>query len=185
MIADISKDTKEHMGKSVAALTHEFSGVRTGRASGAILEKIHVDYYGTPTPIMQIAAIKSPEPQTLVIDPWDKSAMGAIEKAIRASDLGLNPSNDGVIIRIPFPPLTEERRRELVKLCKGYAEEARVAIRNIRRDSNERLKRMEKEGEISEDDLRRAEVEIQKLTDDHIKIIDESLKRKDEEIMEV
>ncbi|MDP2232638.1 MAG: ribosome recycling factor [Actinomycetota bacterium] len=185
MIADITKDTKEHMAKSVAALQHEFSGVRTGRASGAILEKIHVDYYGTPTPIMQIAAIKSPEPQTLVIDPWDKSAMGAIEKAIRASDLGLNPSNDGVIIRIPFPPLTEERRRELVKLCKGYAEEARVAVRNIRRDSNDRLKRMEKEGEISEDDLRRAEVEIQKLTDDHIKIIDETLKRKDEEIMEV
>ncbi|MDO9107914.1 MAG: ribosome recycling factor, partial [Coriobacteriia bacterium] len=146
---------------------------------------IHVDYYGTPTPIMQIAAIKSPEPQTLIIDPWDKSAMGAIEKAIRASDLGLNPSNDGVIIRIPFPPLTEERRKELVKLCKGYSEEARVAVRNIRRDSNDRLKRMEKEGEISEDDLRRAEIEIQKLTDDHIKIIDETLKRKDEEIMEV
>ncbi|MDO8986631.1 MAG: ribosome recycling factor [Coriobacteriia bacterium] len=185
MIADITKDTKEHMAKSVAALTHEFSGVRTGRASGAILEKIHVDYYGTPTPIMQIAAIKSPEPQTLIIDPWDKSAMGAIEKAIRASDLGLNPSNDGVIIRIPFPPLTEERRKELVKLCKGYSEEARVAVRNIRRDSNDRLKRMEKEGEISEDDLRRAEIEIQKLTDDHIKIIDETLKRKDEEIMEV
>lgn len=185
MISDVIKETDAHMDKTVAALAHEFSGVRTGRASGAILEKIHVEYYGTPTPIMQVAAIKSPEPQLLVVEPWDKSAMGAIEKAIRASDLGLNPSNDGQIIRIPFPPLTEERRKELVKLCKGYAEEARVAVRNIRRDSNDRLKRLEKEGEISEDDLRRAETEVQKLTDGHIKSIDEALKRKEEEIMEV
>lgn len=185
MISDVIKETDQHMDKTVAALAHEFSGVRTGRASGAILEKIHVEYYGTPTPIMQVAAVKSPEPQLLVVEPWDKTAMGAIEKAIRASDLGLNPSNDGTVIRIPFPPLTEERRKELVKLCKGYAEEARVAVRNIRRDSNERLKRMEKEGEISEDDLRRAEVEVQKQTDHHIKSIDEALKRKEDEIMEV
>ncbi len=185
MISDVIKDTDLHMNKTLTALEHEFTGVRTGRASGAILEKIHVEYYGTPTPIMQVAAIKSPEPQMLIVEPWDKTALGAIEKAIRSSDLGLNPSNDGTIIRIPFPPLTEERRKELVKLCKGYAEEARVAVRNIRRDSNDRLKRMEKEGEISEDDLRRAEADVQKQTDGHIKTIEDTLKRKEEEIMEV
>lgn len=179
------KDTDEHMNKTVSALGHEFTGVRTGRASGQILEKVMVEYYGTPTPIMQLAAIKAPEPQLLVVEPWDKSALGAVEKAIRSSDLGLNPSNDGTIIRVPFPPLTEERRKELVKLCRNYAEEARVGIRNIRRDSNEKLKRMEKDGEISQDDLHRAEAEVQKLTDAHIKAIDEALKRKEEEIMEV
>lgn len=179
------KDTNEHMNKTVAALAHEFTGVRTGRASGQILEKITVEYYGAATPILQLAAVKSPEPQLLVVEPWDKSSLAAVEKAIRASDLGLNPSNDGTIIRIPFPPLTEERRKELVKLCKGYAEEARVGIRNIRRDSNEKLKRMEKDGEISQDDLHRAEAEVQKLTDAHIKDIDETLKRKEDEIMEV
>lgn len=185
MIKDVIRDADDHMNKTVAALSHEFAGVRTGRASGQILEKISIDYYGTPTPIMQLAAIKSPEPQLLVVEPWDKSSMSAIEKAIRASDLGLNPSNDGLVIRIPFPPLTEERRKDLVKLCKGYAEEARVGVRNIRRDANERLKRLEKDAEISEDDLRRAEVEVQKLTDGHIKDIDETLKRKEDEIMEV
>lgn len=185
MITDVIKETDEHMNKTVTALAHEFSGVRTGRASGAILEKIHVEYYGTPTPIMQVAAIKSPEPQLLVVEPWDKTAMGAIEKAIRASDLGLNPSNDGTVIRIPFPPLTEERRRELVKLCRHYAEEARVAVRNIRRDINDHLKRQEKDHEISQDDLHRLEAETQKTTDAHIAEIDEMLKRKESEIMEV
>jgi ribosome recycling factor len=182
---DIIKDADEHMGKTVAALAHEFGTVRTGRASGAILEKIHVDYYGTPTPLVQIAGVSSPEPQLLVISPYDRSAMGAIEKAILASDLGLNPSNDGQVIRLPFPPLTEERRRELVKLVKHYAEEARVAVRNIRRDANERIKRAQKDGEISEDDERRAEAEIQKITDARIKEIDEAVKRKEAEILEV
>jgi len=181
----IIKETDEHMKKSVAALEHEFATVRTGRASGAILEKISIDYYGTPTPLLQIAGVSSPEPQMLVISPYDRSAMSAIEKAILASDLGITPSNDGQVIRLPFPPLTEERRRDLVKLTKHYAEEARVAVRNIRRDSNERLKRAEKDAEISEDDLRRAEAEIQKLTDAHVKEIDELLKRKEAEIMEV
>jgi ribosome recycling factor len=185
MTNEIIRDADEHMKKSVSALGHEFSTVRTGRASGAILEKISIEYYGTPTPLLQIAGVSSPEPQMLVISPYDKSAMTAIEKAILASDLGITPSNDGQVIRLPFPPLTEERRRDLVKLTKHYAEEARVAIRNIRRDANERLKRSEKDAEISQDDLHRAEAEIQRLTDAHIKDIDELLKRKEAEIMEV
>ncbi|MBC7266352.1 MAG: ribosome recycling factor [Coriobacteriia bacterium] len=178
-------EAKDHMRKAVAALAHEFAGVRTGRASGAILEKVTVEYYGTPTPLNQIASVSVPEPQLLVITPYDRSALGAIEKAILGSDLGLTPSNDGQVIRLPFPPLTEERRRELVKLCRQYAEEARIAVRNIRRDINDRLKRQEKDGEISQDDLRRLEAEVQKETDAHIKEIDELLKRKEQEIMEV
>ena len=183
--ADILNDTRGHMDKTVKALLHEFSTVRTGRASGAILEKISIDYYGTQTPISQIAGIKTPEAQTLLIEPWDKSALSAIEKAIMASDLGITPNNDGSVIRLPFPPLTEERRKDLVKVCKNYSEDARVGIRNIRREANAKLARAEKDAEISEDDLRRSETEIQKLTDAHIKDIDESLKRKEAEIMEV
>lgn len=179
------KEAAERMDKAVAALGHEFAGVRTGRASGAILERVMVDYYGTPTPLLQIAGVSAPEPQMLVITPYDRSAMGAIEKAIRASDLGLNPSNDGTVIRVPFPPLTEERRKELVKLCRHYAEEARVAVRNIRRDVNDYFKRQEKDHEISEDELRRLEAEVQKVTDAHIAQIDELLKRKEAEILEV
>ena len=185
MIRDIVKDPGEHMDKTLTALQHEFSTVRTGRASGAILDKIHVEAYGSPMPINQVANVKVPEPQTIIIEPWDKSVINAIEKAILASDLGLNTSNDGIVIRLPFPPLTEERRKELVKLCKGYAEEARVAVRNVRRDANHRLDKLAKEGEISEDDVRRAEGEVQKLTDGHIKDIDEALKRKEAEVMEV
>lgn len=183
--SDIMRDARDHMDKTIKALGSEFAGVRTGRASGALLDKITVDYYGTPTPLNQMAGIKSPDPQSLLVEPWDKSVLGAIERAIQASDLGLNPSNDGSVIRIPFPPLTEERRRDLVKLTKGYAEEARVAVRNIRRDANHRLAQLKKDGEISEDDERRSEAEIQKLTDGHIKDIDEALKRKEAEIMEV
>ena len=182
---EIMNDARAHMEKTVKALGHEFSTVRTGRASGAVLDDIKVDYYGTPTPITQIAGIKSPEAQMLIIEPWDKSALKMIEKAIQSSDLGITPSNDGSIIRLPFPPLTEERRKELVKQCKHYAEEARVAVRNIRRDANAKLTRTEKDAEISEDELRRAEAETQKQTDAHIKEIDETLKRKEAEIMEV
>jgi ribosome recycling factor len=185
MTSDIIKEASDHMAKSVGALQHEFGTVRTGRATGSILERVTVDYYGTATPLLQIAGVSSPEPQLLVISPYDRSAMGAIEKAILASDLGLNPSNDGQVIRLPFPPLTEERRKDLVKLVRHYAEEARVAVRNIRRDANDRLKKAEKAAEISEDDLRRAEAEIQKRTDSHIHDIDEALKRKEVEIMEV
>ncbi|MBN2404304.1 MAG: ribosome recycling factor [Coriobacteriia bacterium] len=178
-------DAKDRMSRAVASLGHEFAGVRTGRASGSIFEKISVEYYGVPTPMLQIASVSSPEAQLLVISPYDKSAMPAIEKAILASDLGLNPSNDGNVIRVPFPPLTEERRKDLVKLCKQYAEEARVAIRNIRRDSNEYFKNQEKEHEISQDDLHRLEADVQKTTDSFIADIDELLKRKEQEIMEV
>lgn len=183
--SEIIKDAREHMDKSHTALLHEFSTVRTGRASGAIFEKVFVDAYGSPMPLNQVAGIKSPEPQLIVIEPWDKSLMGAIEKAILSSDLGLNPSNDGMVIRVPFPALNEERRKELVKLCKGYAEEARVGVRNIRRDANHKLERLSKDGEASEDEVRRAEAEVQKLTDSHVKDIDEALKRKEAEIMEV
>jgi ribosome recycling factor len=179
------KDASDRMDKAIAALQHEFAGVRTGRASGAILEKVTIEYYGVTTPIMQIAGISAPEPQLLVVTPYDRTALGAIEKAIRSADLGLNPSNDGVVIRVPFPPLTEERRRDLVKLCKGYAEEARVAVRNIRRDANDHFKRQEREHEISQDEMHRLEADIQKATDAHIAEIDEVLKRKEAEIMEV
>lgn len=179
------KEASERMDKAVAALAHEFTGVRTGRASGGILEKVSVEYYGVPTPLLQIASVSAPEPQLLVVSPYDRSAIGAIEKAIRSADLGFNPANDGVVVRVPFPPLTEERRRELVKLCKGYAEESRVAIRNIRRDVNDFFKRQEKEHEISQDELHRLEAEVQKATDAHIAEIDDMLKRKEAEIMEV
>ncbi|MDZ4063772.1 MAG: ribosome recycling factor [Coriobacteriia bacterium] len=185
MIKEITKEADERMDKSVHALNHEFSTVRTGRASGSLLEGLQVDYYGASTPLQQLASIGVPEPQMLLVTPYDKTAIKNIEKAILASDLGLNPANDGQVIRLPFPPLTEERRRELVKLCKNYAEEARVAVRNIRREANEKLKRSEKDGEMSQDDLRRAEEEIQKLTDAHIVKVDESFKRKESEIMEL
>ena len=183
--ADILNDAKSHMEKTVKALGHEFSTVRTGRASGAVLDDIKIDYYGTPTPISQIAGVKTPEPHLLVIEPWDKTALKAIEHAIQASDLGITPSNDGMLIRLPFPPLTEERRKELVKQCKHHAEEARVAVRNIRREANAKLTRAEKDAEISEDDLRRAENDTQKITDAHILLIDEALKRKETEVMAV
>ncbi|MDZ4167654.1 MAG: ribosome recycling factor [Coriobacteriia bacterium] len=179
------KEASERMDKAIAALAHEFAGVRTGRASGTILEKVSVEYYGVPTPLLQIASASVPEPQMLVVSPYDKTALGAIEKAIRSADLGFNPSNDGTVIRVPFPPLTEERRRELVKVCKGYAEESRVAVRNIRRDVNDFFKRQEKEHELSQDDLHRLEADVQKATDTHIAEIDDMLRRKEAEIMEV
>ena len=181
----IISHAEDRMTKAITALSHELSGVRTGRASGALLERLTVDYYGASTPLLQLAGVSTPEPQLLVIAPYDKSIMRAIEKAILASDLGLNPSNDGVIIRVPIPSLTEERRRELVKMCGKYAEESRVGVRNVRRDANDQLKKSEKDGNISQDDLRRAEAEIQKLTDANIREIDEMLKRKELEIMEV
>lgn len=179
------KETIERMDRAVAALAGEFAGVRTGRASAGILDKVVVEYYGASTPLNQLASISAPEPQLLVVNPYDKSALAAMEKAIRSADLGLNPSNDGIVIRVPFPPLTEERRKDLVKLCKGYAEEARVAVRNVRRDANDHYKRLEREHEISQDDLHHFEAEIQKATDAHVAEIDEMLKRKEAEIMEV
>ncbi|NTU89888.1 MAG: ribosome recycling factor [Actinobacteria bacterium] len=185
MISEITTSAEENMEKAITSLSHEFGNIRTGRASATMLDRIQIDYYGAQTPITQVAGVKSPDAHMLIIEPWDKSALKAIEKAILASDLGINPSNDGSVIRLPFPPPTEERRKELVKQCKTIAEEAKVAIRNNRRDANAKLEHAKKEGEISEDDLRRAETEIQKLTDKYVAKIEEVLKHKEAEVMEV
>ena len=181
----IIKQADEKMAKAVSALSHEFSTVRTGRASGALFDKIMIDYYGAQTPLLQLAAVTSPEPQLIVISPYDKSIIKAAEKAILSSDLGLNPSNDGTVIRVPFPQLNEERRRELVKLCHTYAESARVAVRNARRDANDTFKKQEKAGDFGQDDTRRGEEQVQKLTDSYIAKVEDLLKRKEQEIMEV
>jgi ribosome recycling factor len=178
-------DAKVHMQKAVDAARREFASVRTGRASPALLERVTVDYYGVPTPITQVATVTAPEPRLLVIQPWDKSLVREIERAIQKSELGLTPTNDGAVIRLPIPPLTGERRRDLVKLVHRQAEEARVAIRNIRRDHKEKLERLQKAGELSEDETRRAIDELQKLTDRFIGEIDALLAAKEKEIMEV
>ena len=184
----MSSNTKvyeEKMKSSVEHLGRELAAVRAGRANASVLNRIHVDYYGTPTPIQQIASVGSPDPRTLVITPWDASALKAIEKAILESDLGINPQNDGKAIRLSFPQLTEERRKELVKQIRKYAENGKVAIRNIRRDAMESFKKKEKASEITEDDLKQAEKDLQKLTDDSSKKIDELLARKEKELMEI
>ena len=173
------------MGKSIDSVAADFASVRAGRANAAVLDRIMVDYYGSPTPIQQIAAISSPDPRSLVIAPWDATAVKAIEKAIQNSDLGINPQNDGKSIRLNCPQLTEERRKELVKQIRKYAENGKVAIRNIRRDAMESFKKKEKASEITEDDLKQAEKDLQKLTDDSSKKIDELLARKEKELMEI
>jgi ribosome recycling factor len=178
-------DASKRMDKSVEHARNEFNTVRTGRASGALLDRITVDYYGTPTPLKQLATINVPEPRMLTIQPFDPSSVKAIEKSILESDLGLQPSNDGKVIRLPVPQLTEERRKELVKVVGHMAEEHRVAIREIRRDAMKRLQDLVKSGDVGEDDERRAEQEVQKLTDAHTKTIDELLKHKESEVMEV
>ncbi len=185
MITDTIKDVQHRMDSALQALHREFKTLRTGRANAAMLDGISVDYYGTPTPIAQVASIKVPESSLLVAEPWDKSMLGAVEKAIRISDLGLNPSNDGKIIRIPIPQLTEERRKELVKRAHHIAEEARTAIRQVRRDGNDHLKKMLKNHEISEDDEKRGIDEIQKITDKHIEEVGNVLKHKEQDIMAV
>lgn len=185
MIADVISTASDHMKRTQEALANEFGTVRTGRASTTIFDRISVEAYGAMMPINQVANLKNLDAQTILIEPWDKSVINAIDKAIQASDLGLTPSNDGNVIRVPFPAPTEERRHELVKLCKQYAESARVAVRNVRRDANQHLERIKKEHEVSEDDVRRAEAEIQKLTDAAIADIDTALKRKEAEVMEV
>jgi ribosome recycling factor len=185
MISDILGHAKDHMEKTQTALAGEFAGVRTGRASGAIFDKLTVDAYGSAMPLNQLANVKTPDAQTLVIEPWDKSTLAAIEKAILSSDLGLSPNNDGILIRIPFPPLTEERRKELFKVCKGYAEEAKVAVRNIRRDANQKIDRLKSDKEIGEDEAFGAQDEVQKLTDAAVKKIDEALALKEKDIMEI
>ncbi|WP_374718424.1 ribosome recycling factor [Parageobacillus toebii] len=185
MVQQVINTAKEKMDKAVQAFTRELATIRAGRANPSLLEKVTVDYYGMPTPIIQLASISVPEARLLVIQPYDKSVIKDIEKAILSSDLGLTPSNDGSVIRITIPPLTEERRRELVKLVKKYSEDAKVAVRNIRRDANDELKKLEKNGEITEDELRGYTDDIQKLTDDHIAKIDTITKEKEKEVMEV
>jgi len=179
------KELETRMQKVIDNLKREFNRIRTGRASTALLDGISIDYYGTSTPLNQVASVATPDSRTITVQPWDRSAFGPIEKAIMASDLGLNPVNDGKIIRINMPALTEERRKELVKLAKRYTEEGKVAARNIRRDGNDTLKKMEKDKQITEDDLHRGQDEIQKLTDKYVAKCDEVLGVKEKEIMEI
>ncbi|MDT7924852.1 MAG: ribosome recycling factor [Chlorobiota bacterium] len=183
-IAEVLQQARQHMAKSVEHLQQQLARLRTGRATPALIEHIRVDYYGVPTPISQVGNISVPEPRMLVIQPWDRSLLGAIEKAILQSDLGVTPSNDGSVIRIVMPPLSEERRRELVKVCRKYAEEARIALRNLRREYMEKLRQVEKEEHLSEDERRRGEQELQKIMDSFTEEIERILERKEREILE-
>lgn len=185
MIADVIRDAEERMHKGVEVLRREYAAVRAGRANPGLLDRIMVDYYGAPTPVKQLANISAPEPRMLVIQPFDKTVVPDIERAIMKSDLGLNPSNDGAVIRLNIPQLTAERRQELVKKIKKDAESARVAIRNVRRDVNDKLKKMEKDHEASEDEIKKAQDEVQKTTDKIIKEIDQVMATKESEITEV
>jgi ribosome recycling factor len=184
-VKEIEGSVKARMEKAVTDLQHEMATIRTGRASVSLLDHIRVDYYGTPTPLNQVGNLHVPDPTLITVQPWDVSQIGAIEKAIRASDLGLNPANDGKLIRIPIPPLTEERRKELVKHLHNVAEGHRVAIRNIRRDGNEAVKKLLKDKKITEDDDRRAHDEIQKMTDNYMLKLDQAAKNKEKEILEI
>lgn len=181
----VYEQAKEKMNKSITAFTRELASIRAGRANAKLLDRITVDYYGVPTPVNQLAGITTPEARLLVITPYDKSILGEIEKAILKSDIGITPTNDGNVIRLTIPPLTEERRKELVKIVKKEAEEARVAIRNVRRDANDDLKKMEKNGEITEDELRGHVNDIQKLTDEFIAKVDSLAKEKEDEILSI
>ncbi len=181
----ILEEARDHMEKSLAHLRTELAALRAGRATPAMLEDVRVEYYGTMTPLMQLASITAPQPDLLIVQPWDRSALGAIERAILNTNLGLNPSNDGNIIRIPIPPLSEERRKELVRAARVRAEEARVAIRNIRRHSKDHIKKAKEEEHLSEDLCHAAEEELQKLTDTYIEKVNQLLERKEAEIMEV
>lgn len=185
MSLSVHKELDEKMQKTIRVLKEDLHSIRAGRANPALLDRIVVEYYGSPTPLKQIATVSAPEPRVLIIQPFDKSSVQAIEKAITQSDLGINPSNDGKIIRLAIPQLTEERRKELTKLAKKVGEDAKVAIRNERRDANDKLKKMQKNGEITEDDLKKSEEEVQKMTNKHIEIIDELIEKKEKEIMEV
>jgi ribosome recycling factor len=184
-VKDIDGNSRSRMEKVLADLQHDMAGVRTGRASVSLLDSVRADYYGTPTPLNQLATLHVPEPSMITVQPWDVSQIGVIEKAVRAADLGLNPSNDGKLIRVPIPPLTEERRKDLVKKLHHIAEDHRVALRNIRRDANENVKKLLKDKLISEDEDRRAHDEIQKLTDGYIQKLDQAAKVKEKEILEI
>ena len=185
MSNQVLTQAKERMEKSISAFTRELASIRAGRANASLLDRITVDYYGAPTPINQIAGISIPEARLLVLSPYDKSVLGDIEKAIMKSDIGITPTNDGNVIRLTIPALTEDRRKELVKVVKKEAEEAKVAVRNVRRDANDDLKKLEKNGEITEDDLRGYGDDIQKLTDEFIVKVDEVAKEKEQEILSV
>ena len=175
----------DRMNKTLDALKSQFASVRAGRANAAVIDHIRVEYYGTPTPINQIGTVSTPDPRTLVIQPWDKSVLKAVERAIQASDLGINPQNDGTVIRLAFPQLTEERRRDLVKQVRKYSEDGKVAIRNIRRDAMEDFKDQKKKSEITEDDQKKMEKDVQKLTDDYIKQIEDLTSKKEKELYEI
>ena len=181
----VFKTAEDKMSKTVNALLGEYASIRAGRANPNVLDKVMVEYYGVPTPVNQVAAVSVPEARTLLIQPWDKSTLKLIEKAILTSDIGLNPQNDGSVLRLVFPPLTEERRRELVKGVYKYCEEAKIAVRSIRRDAMDKLKDMKKKSEITEDDLKNADKKMQTLTDRFCKEIDETAAAKDKEIMEI
>ena len=184
-IKTLVADAKQRMHASVETVRRELAGMRTGRASLAMLDSIRVDYYGNPTPLSQVGSLGTPDPTLITIQPWDPSLLPLIEKAIRTSDLDLNPQNDGKIVRVPVPPLTEERRKALVKHAHKHAEDGRVAIRNVRRDANDHLKKLLKDHEVSEDDEKHAIAEVQKLTDQHVEQINEILTKKEAEILEV
>lgn len=184
-IKELLADAEDRMGKVEKILINDFASLRAGRATPALLDKVMVDYYGTPTPVNQTANISCPEPRLIMVQPWDKSQMAAIEKAILKSDLGITPSNDGTVIRLAIPQLTEERRKELVKTCSKKAEESKVAVRNIRRDVNDAVKALEKSKEVSEDEVKKALDDVQKTTDRFIKRLDEVLAQKEKELMEV
>ena len=185
MIDDNLKQAEAKMARAIEVAKEEFSGIRTGRANPALLNRLTVDYYGTPTPLQTLASISAPEARLLVVSPYDRNATAGIEKAIRNSDLGINPANDGQVIRLAFPPLTEERRKEYVKLTRHRAEEARTAIRNVRRHEKDAMERMEKDGEVSQDELRRAEQRLQGLTDKYVGEVDSMLQHKEHELLEV
>ena len=185
MIDPILRDAESKMMKSVEHFASDLATIRTGRANPALIDKIMVPYYGTPTPLNQLAQISAPEPRLLVVQVYDKSQMGAVEKALRSGEQGLNPASDGQVIRVPIPPLNEERRKEFVKLVRQKAEDARVAIRNIRRDDIHRVDQMSKQGEIAEDDAKRAHARLQKVTEAHIEKVDAIAARKEAEVMEV
>ena len=185
MTEDVIKDAKSRMQKAVEATRREFSSVRTGRANPALLEQVKVDYYGVSTPINQVATVTVPEPRLLVVAPWDKKMVKDVERAILKSELGLTPSSDGAVIRLPIPPLTEERRRDLAKMVRRQTEEGRVAVRNIRREAKEMIEELEEAGEVSEDGAKRALEELQKLTDEFVAAVDKALEAKEKEIMEL
>ena len=185
MHEEIKNQVRKRMDKSIESLKEEFKKIRSGRANASLVEDLIVEYYGNRLPLKQLASITVPEPRLIVVQPWDKGSLGEIEKAFHKSDLMLNPNNDGKVVRIAIPPLTEERRKELVKVAKGKAEESRIAVRNIRRDGNDEVKQAEKDGHVSEDDSKRALEDIQKITDEYVEKVNKLLESKEVEIMEV